>query len=368
MIVGIPREIKPQEARVAATPAGVQQLVRRGHTVLVQAHAGEGSGFSDAEYQQAGAELVASAEDVWGRAELIWKVKEPIAQEYGLLREGQILYAYLHLAPDRPQTEALLASGVVAVAFETIEADGGALPLLAPMSEVAGRLSVQAGARSLERPQGGRGVLLGGVPGVAPGRVAILGGGVVGINAARMAVGLGADVTILDLSLERLRFLDHLFQGRLKTQASSEHAIVEQLQAADLVVGAVLVAGARAPRLIRREHLSAMKPGAVLVDVAVDQGGCAETTRPTTHAEPTYVVDGVVHYAVANMPGAVPRTSTLALHNATLPYAVALADRGWQAACAADPVLARGLNVCQGRLTYAAVAEAHGLPYAPWSP
>ncbi|MEL6347053.1 MAG: alanine dehydrogenase [Myxococcota bacterium] len=367
MIVGVPKEIKPQEARVGVTPSGVDQLVKRGHAVLIESGAGIGSGIADDEYVRQGAVMVSSADELWSRAEMIWKVKEPIAPEYARMRPGQIIYAYLHLAPDLPQTQALVDAGVIAVAFETIETADRRLPLLAPMSEVAGRLSVQAGARTLERPQGGRGVLLGGVPGVPPGRVAVIGGGVVGINAARMAMGLGADVTVLDVNLERLRWIDHTFGGRIKTQASSPHAITEYVNDADLIIGAVLVTGARAPHLIRREHLATMKADAVLVDVAVDQGGCAETTRPTTHAEPTYIVDGVVHYAVANMPGAVPRTSTFALHNATMPYAVRIADLGWESACAQDSALAKGLNVVRGRVTHQAVAESHGMTYSPWS-
>lgn len=367
MIVGIPREIKPEENRVGCVPGGVRELVQHGHRVLVETHAGEGSGITDEEYVQAGAEIVATADEVWGEAEMIWKVKEPIAPEYGRLREGQILYTYLHLAPDRPQTEALLSAGVVAIAYETIEQKDGSLPLLAPMSEVAGRLSIQAGARSLEKFYGGRGVLLGGVPGVPPGHVSVIGGGMVGRNAAWMAVGLGADVTVLDLSMDRLRWFDDNFHGRIKTLYSTPTTIESELAQADLVIGAVLVPGARAPRLVRREHLSGMKPGSAIVDVAIDQGGCVETIHITTHSDPTYIVDGVVHYGVANMPGAVPRTSTFALHNVTMPYAVRIADMGWEAAMRADPVLAGGLNVCKGRVTYKAVAEAHDLAFSPWS-
>lgn len=363
MIIGVPKEIKPQENRVGLIPASVRTLTQHGHTVLVQQGAGAGSGLTDEEYIGAGAEIVPTAEEVWGRADLIWKVKEPLAAEYGLLRQGQILYTYLHLAPDRPQTEALIRSGAVCFAYETIQLPNGALPLLAPMSEVAGRLSVQAGAHCLEKHQGGRGVLLGGVPGVQPGQVLILGGGIVGSNAALMAMGLGADVTIMDVSIDRLRWFDNVYFGRIKTLHSNAHNLESALSRADLVIGAVLVAGARAPHLITRAHLGLMKPGAALVDVAVDQGGCAETTRPTTHANPTYVIDGVVHYGVANMPGAVARTSTFALNNATLHYGLMLADLGWERAIQKDPALKLGLNVCKGAITYKAVAEAHDLPY-----
>jgi len=362
MIVGIPKEIKPQENRVGCIPSTVRQLVTHGHQVLVQASAGEGSGITDAEYVDAGAHTVATAEEVWGRADLIWKVKEPIAREYPLIRKDQILYTYLHLAPDLAQTQALIASGSVAFAYETVEV-GGKLPLLMPMSEVAGRLSVQAGARCLEKHSGGRGVLLGGVPGVPPGRVLVLGGGIVGKNACAMAIGLGAEVTVLDISIETLRWYDDLYRGRVKTLFSSQHNIELALAEADLVIGAVLVAGAKAPHLVRRQDLARMKPGAAIVDVAVDQGGCVETTHATTHADPIYIVDGVVHYGVANMPGAVARTSTFALNNATARYGLMLANLGWEAAIARDEGLRKGLNVCRGEVTYQAVAEAHGLPY-----
>lgn len=364
MLIGVPKEIKPQENRVGLTPAAVRSYVMQGHDVVVQATAGEGSGLTDAEYVAAGARILTTAEEVWGTAEMICKVKEPIAPEYGLIREGQILYTYLHLAPDRPQTEALLASGCVAFAYETVEVNG-ALPLLAPMSEVAGRLSVQAGARCLEKVMGGRGVLLGGVPGVLPGQVVVIGGGIVGRNACAMAVGLGADVTVLDINLDVLRGFDTDYSGRIKTLYSSAGTLEEALRRADLVIGAVLVAGARAPKLVKREHLAMMKPGAALVDVAVDQGGCAETTRPTTHADPTFLVDDVVHYCVANMPGAVARTSTFALNNATLPYGLALAAQGWEKAVEQSLPLRLGLNVAKGDITYKAVAEAHDLPYRP---
>jgi len=364
MIVGVPKEIKPQENRVGLVPSGVRALVSRGHTVLVQQGAGRGSGLSDDEYSTAGAELVATADEVWGTAELIWKVKEPIAVEYPRIRDGQVLYTYLHLAPDRPQTDALLAAGCIGIAYETIEV-GGRLPLLTPMSEVAGRLSIQAGARSLEKHAGGRGVLLGGVPGVAPGKVAIIGGGIVGQNAMQMAIGIGAEVTVLDINLDTLRDIDGRYGGRVKTVFSNEGNLLQTISEADLVVGAVLIPGAKAPQLVRRSHLAEMQEGSVIVDVAVDQGGCVATTRPTTHANPTFVVDGVVHYCVANMPGAVARTSTFALNNATLRYGLMLADLGWQRATAAAPELALGVNVARGKVTYAAVAEAHGMPFSP---
>jgi alanine dehydrogenase len=363
MLIGVPKEIKPQENRVGLIPAGVRQLVQHGHTVIVEQGAGAGSGIADDEYIRAGGQIVSTAEDVWGRADMIWKVKEPIAAEYPRIREGQILYTYLHLAPDRAQTDALIDSGCIAFAYETIQTPDGSLPLLAPMSEVAGRLSIQAGAHCLERHQGGRGVLLGGVPGVPPGRVIVIGGGIVGSNAVRMAIGMGADTTILDINLNRLRWFDHAYQGRVKTLYSSAHNMELALGVADLVIGAVLVAGAKAPHLVTREHLSLMQPGAAIVDVAVDQGGCVETTHATTHADPTYMVNGIVHYAVANMPGAVARTSTFALNNATLGYGLKLADMGWRDAISTDPALALGLNVCHGDITYEAVATAHGLPY-----
>lgn len=364
MLVGVPKEIKPQEHRVGLTPAGVRQLVGHGHDVVVEQSAGEGSGIADAEYLAAGARLVETADEVWAQADMIWKVKEPIEPEYGRIREGQILYTYLHLAPDRPQTEALLASGCVAFAYETIEVDG-TLPLLAPMSEVAGRLSVQAGARCLEKHTGGRGLLLGGVPGVLPAQVMVIGGGIVGRNAVAMAAGLRADVTVLDINLDVLRSFDAEYQGRIKTLYSSAANLEAALERADLVIGAVLVPGARAPKLVQRRHLAGMKDGAAIVDVAVDQGGCVETTHATTHADPTYIVDGVVHYAVANMPGAVARTSTFALNNATLPFGLKLAYLGWEKAVQLDPALRSGLNVLKGDVTYEAVAHAHDLPYTP---
>jgi alanine dehydrogenase len=366
MIVGIPKEIKAQENRVGAVPAGVRQLAAAGHTVLVQRGAGIGSGFTDEEYTAAGGTILDSAEELWGQSDMVWKVKEPIEPEYPFLREGLVIYAYLHLAPDLPQTRALLDSGVVAIAFETVETDDGHLPLLAPMSEVAGRMAVQAGAHCLEMAAGGRGVLLGGVPGVRPGSVVIIGGGSVGKNSARIAVGMEADVTIIDLNLQRLRWFDDHYQGRVKTLFSTEHTIEAAVLGADLVVGAALVPGARAPTLVTEEHVRNMKPGAAIVDVAIDQGGSVETIHPTTHADPTFKVHDVVHYGVANIPGAVPRTSTFALHNATGPYGLMLAELGWRRACADDPVLARGLNTCFGKVTHKAVAEAHGLPFQPW--
>ena len=362
MLVGVPKEIKPQENRVGLTPAGVKELVRRGHSVIVERSAGIGSGIPDAEYTAAGASLVDTADEVWARAGMIWKVKEPIKPEYGRIREGQILYTYLHLAPDRPQTEALIDSGCIAFAYETIEV-AGRLPLLAPMSEVAGRLSVQAGARCLEKVCGGRGVLLGGVAGVRPGKVVVIGGGIVGGNAVAMATGMRADVTVMDVNMDVLRRYDEVYQGRVKTLYSSPGNMEMAISDADLVIGAVLIPGAKAPHLIRREHLATMQAGAAIVDVAVDQGGCVETTHPTTHGDPIYVVDDIVHYAVANMPGAVARTSTFALNNATQGYGIQIADMGWKAAVAADPALKLGLNVCEGHVTYEAVASAHGMPY-----
>ena len=359
MRIGVPKEIKTQEYRVGMTPAGVHEAVRQGHAVQVETGAGAGIGLDDAAYAKAGAHIAGSAEAVFAEAELIVKVKEPQSVECARLRPGQILFTYLHLAPDPVQTQGLLASGCTAVAYETVTDAHGRLPLLAPMSEVAGRMAIQAGARCLEKSQGGSGTLLGGVPGVLPGRVTILGGGVVGTNAARMAVGMGAQVTVLDRALERLRELDDLFQGRLLTRFATLEAIEEEALAADLIVGAVLIPGATAPKLIPRAWLAALKPGSVLVDVSIDQGGCFETSRPTTHTDPIYTVDGVVHYCVANMPGAVARTSTFALNNATLPYVLQLADRGL-AALRDDPYLRAGLNVHQGRITYPAVADALG--------
>ncbi len=360
--IGVPTEIKAQENRVALTPAGAERLVRAGHAVWVQSGAGLGSGFEDAAYEAVGARIAADAPQVFAQAELVLKVKEPLASEWKLLREGQILFTYLHLAASRPLTDALVASGAQCFAYETLEV-GRHLPLLTPMSEVAGRMAIQAGAKFLEKPMGGSGILLGGVPGVKRARVLVLGGGVVGTNAARMACGLGADVTIMDLDLERLRYLDEVMPANCRTVYSTPLAIREHLVHADLVIGAVLIHGAAAPRLVRRADLSTMKPGSVIVDVAVDQGGCVETCRPTTHAEPTFVVDGVVHYCVANMPGAVPRTSTMALTNATLSWTLALAERGAARAVRESAPLASAANVLAGRITCAGVAEAFGLEH-----
>jgi alanine dehydrogenase len=363
MRIGVAREIKSDEYRVALTPAGALELINRGHRVAIETGAGDGSAFPDDAYTRVGAEIV-SVDDVWESSDLVLKVKEPIAEEYRRLREGLILFTYLHIAADEPLTRALIDSGVTAVAYETVEA-GGALPLLAPMSEVAGRLAPQAGAYFLEKPLGGRGLLLGAVPGVAPGKVVIVGGGVVGYNAAIIALGLGAQVTILDRSIDRMRHLEEVLSGRVILLMSSSLQIAASVEDADLVIGAVLIPGALAPKLVTREMITGMKEGAVVVDVAIDQGGCFETSHATTHAEPVYVVDGVTHYCVANMPGAVPITSTKALTNATLPYLEAVADHGIAGAVAADPALAKGVNVIDGRLTYQAVAEAHGLDYTP---
>ena len=362
MIVGVPKEIKTNENRVALVPAGCEALVDDGHTVYIEKDAGIGSGFSDQDYLKAGGKILETADQVWATAEMIMKVKEPIAVEWARMRAGQLIYTYFHFAAAEELTRAVIASKAVAVAYETVQLPNGDLPLLTPMSEVAGRMAVQEGAKYLERVYGGRGVLLGGVPGVAPADVIIIGGGVVGINAAKMAAGMGANVTILDLSLDRLRYLDDVLPANVTTMYSNRYNILGAIQRADLVVGAVLIAGAKAPRLIRREDLKIMKQGAVIVDVAVDQGGCVETIKPTTHENPIYFVDGVLHYAVANMPGGVPRTSTLALTNATLPYARKLAKLGWKAACQKDGALRLGLNVVAGQVVYPGVAEAFGLP------
>ena len=364
MRVGVVKEIKSDEYRVALTPAGARELVQRRHDVLIEAGAGEGSAFSNEAYAAAGAQIV-SVDDVWAESELLLKVKEPIAPEYGRLREGVVLFTYLHIAADEALTRALIDSGIAAVAYETVETDSGGLPLLAPMSEIAGRLAAQAGAYFLEKPLGGRGLLLGGVPGVAPGRVLIIGGGIVGYNAAVITLGLGANVTILDRSIDRMRHLEEILSGRVSLVMSSSLQIEESVKDADVVIGAVLIPGALAPKLVTREMVAAMKDGSVLADVAIDQGGCAETSRPTTHSEPVYSVDGVTHYCVANMPGAVPITSTKALTNATLPYVEQIADHGLAEAIARDRSLARGVNVLDGRVTYEAVADAHGLDYAP---
>jgi alanine dehydrogenase len=364
MRVGVAREIKSQEYRVALTPAGARELVQGGHEVLVETSAGVGSAFPDDAYERAGAAIV-SVDDVWSQAELLLKVKEPIEQEYTRLRPGLTLFTYLHIAADEPLTRALVDSGVTAIAYETVETRDGALPLLAPMSEIAGRLAPQAGAHYLEKPKAGRGILLGGVAGVAPARVLVIGGGMVGYNAAVIAIGMGAQVTILERSVDRMRHLEQILSGRVTLLMSSSLQIEESLTHADLVIGAVLIPGALAPKLITREMLAAMKDASVLVDVAIDQGGCAETSRPTTHDDPVYEVDGVVHYCVANMPGAVPITSTRALTNVTLPYVEALADDGVLGAIRRDAALAQGVNVVDGKVTYRAVADAHGLEYTP---
>lgn len=362
MIIGIPKEIKNNESRVAATPAGVKELVGHGHKVFVQMSAGAGSGFSDSEYVAAGAEILPSIEDVYATADMIIKVKEPIEPEYRLVRKGQVVFTYFHFACDRELTDAMLASGAVCIAYETVQLPDHTLPLLVPMSEVAGRMSVQEGARFLEKPQGGKGKLLGGVPGVKPAKVLVLGAGVVGRNAALMAAGMNADVTIADISLPTLRHVAEIMPKNVKTLFSSRYNIEQELADVDLVIGSVLIPGAKAPKLVTKEMLKLMKPGTVLVDVAIDQGGCFETSHPTTHAEPVYTFDDIVHYAVANIPGAVPFTSTLALTNATLPYALQLADKGWKKACSDNVALALGVNIVDGKITFPGVAEAFGLP------
>jgi alanine dehydrogenase len=362
--IGVAKEIKSDEYRVALTPAGARELVQRGHDVVVEVDAGSGSAFPDSAYEAAGA-TIASVDEVWRDAELLLKVKEPVEEEYARLREGLVLFTYLHIAANEPLTRALVDSGIAAVAYETVETDAGALPLLAPMSEIAGRIAAQAGAYFLEKPLGGRGLLLAGVPGVAPGRVLVIGGGIVGYNAAVIALGLGANVTILERSIDRMRHLDEILSGRVSLVMSSSLQIEESVRDADVVIGAVLIPGARAPKLITRAMVGGMKDGAVLVDVAIDQGGCTETSRPTTHSEPVYAVDGVTHYCVTNMPGAVPITSTKALTNATLPFVEAIADHGLREAVARDRALTRGVNVLDGKVTYEAVADAHDLEYAP---
>lgn len=361
MKIGCPTEIKPQEFRVGLTPNAVREAVAHGHEVVVQSGAGRGAGFDDESYLTAGAEIAESAGEIFAAADMIVKVKEPQADERRMLREGQLLFTYLHLAPDPDQTHDLLKSGCTAIAYETVTDDHGGLPLLAPMSEVAGRLAPQVGAWTLQKANGGRGVLMGGVPGVGPARVLVIGGGVVGTHAARIAAGMGADVTVLDRSLSRLRYLDDVFGSAFNTGYSSAGLLAEHLGEADMVIGAVLIPGAAAPKLVRREQFATMKPGAVLVDVAIDQGGCFETSKPTTHADPVYEVDGIMHYCVANMPGAVARTSTIALGNATMPFMLALADKGWKQACQEDPHLLNGLNVHAGQLTYYAVGKALGI-------
>jgi len=363
MVIGVPKEIKNNENRVALTPAGTQELVKRGHKVIIQTTAGIGSGFSDDDYAKAGATLQADPVVIFQQAEMIMKVKEPIEQEYKLIRKDQLIFTYFHFASYEPLTKAMIASGAVCLAYETVERADHSLPLLVPMSEVAGRMSIQEGAKYLEKPLKGRGILLGGVPGVKPAKVLILGGGVVGTNAAKIAAGMGADVTIADVNLNRLRYLDDVMPKNVSTVVSNEYTLRELVKESDLIVGGVLIPGAKAPKLITRDMLKIMRPGTVLVDVAVDQGGCIETCRPTTHEEPTFIIDDVVHYCVANMPGAVPYTSTLALTNATLPYAIRLANQGWKKACQESAELRSGLNVIQGEVVYKAVAEAFNLPY-----
>jgi alanine dehydrogenase len=365
MIIGVPKEIKNNENRVALTPAGAKELIKRGHQVYVQQSAGLGSGFSDDDYSNAGASILPSIEATYQIAEMIMKVKEPIESEYSLIKPNQLLFTYFHFASYEPLTKAMVASKAICLAYETVEKADRSLPLLVPMSEVAGRMAIQKGANYLEKPLGGRGILLGGVPGVLPAKVLILGGGIVGTQAAWMAAGLGADVIIMDLSLPRMRYLADVMPANVKTMMSNEFNIREQIKQADLIVGAVLIPGAKAPHLITKDMLKDMKKGAVVVDVAVDQGGCIETCKPTTHENPTYVIDDVVHYCVANMPGAVPYTSTLALTNATLPYAIQLADKGWKKAAQENADLVPGLNVIQGDIVYKAVAEAFNMPYTP---
>jgi alanine dehydrogenase len=363
MIIAVPKEIKTNENRVALTPGGVMELKKRGHEIYIQSTAGIGSGFSDQDYIDAGANIKATIEETYAVGDMIMKVKEPIESEYGLIKENQLVFTYFHFASYEPLAKAMISSGAVCLAYETVTSNDGSLPLLVPMSEVAGRMAVQQGAKYLEKPMGGRGILLGGVPGVQPAKVLILGGGVVGIHAAKMAAGLGADVTILDISLNRLRYLSDVMPANVSTIFSNEYNIRKLIQDHDLIVGAVLIPGAKAPNLITREMLKLMQPGTVVVDVAVDQGGCIETCKPTTHDNPIYTVDGIVHYCVANMPGAVPYTSTIALTNATLPYAIQLAGMGWQAACNKSQDLKDGLNIVHGKVVYKAVADAFGLPY-----
>jgi alanine dehydrogenase len=363
MRIGVPKEIKTNENRIALVPAGAEALVSAGHQVVVEKGAGEGSGFADEMYTAVGATIASTADAVWRDAEMIMKVKEPIAVEWPRMKRGQVIFTYFHFAADEELTRAHMKQGPICIAYETVELPTRELPLLTPMSEVAGRMAVQEGAKYLEKLYGGRGVLLGGVPGVAPAKVVILGGGIVGINAAKMAAGMGAKVVVLDISLERLRYLSDVMPANVQLIHSNRHNILEQIQTADLVVGGVLIPGAKAPKLIRKEDLKTMRPGSVIVDVAVDQGGCVETIKPTTHENPTYTVDGVIHYAVANMPGGVPRTSTLALTNATFPYALQLANKGWKKALRNSPALLKGLNMVEGQVTYPGVAEAFGMPY-----
>jgi alanine dehydrogenase len=363
MIIGVPKEIKNNENRVALTPAGAQELVRRGHTVYVQKTAGVGSGFSDEEYVGAGAKMLATPQEIFSTAEMIMKVKEPIEAEYNLIRKDQLVFTYFHFASYEPLAHAMIKTGSVCLAYETVERVDGSLPLLVPMSEVAGRMAIQEGAKYLEKPLKGRGILLGGVPGVMPAKVLILGGGVVGTNAAKIAAGMGADVTITDVNINRLRYLDDVMPKNVHTMVSNDYVIRDLVKNHDLIVGAVLIPGAKAPKLITRDMLKSMRPGTVLVDVAVDQGGCIETCKPTTHEDPTYIIDDVVHYCVANMPGAVPYTSTWALTNATLPYAIKLANHGWKKACADNTDLRKGLNMINGKVVYKAVADAFNLPF-----
>ena len=361
MVIAVPKEIKSNENRVALTPAGALELTKRGHKVFIQKTAGENSGFSDASYKQAGARILPSIEACYKKGDMIMKVKEPIKKEYGLVRDNQLLFTYFHFASYKPLTRAMIKSNAVCLAYETVELADRSLPLLVPMSEVAGRMATQEGAKYLEKPMGGRGILLGGVPGVRPAEVLVLGGGIVGTQAAKMAAGLGASVTILDINLNRLRYLADVMSANVNTMYSNEYNIRELIQKSDLIIGAVLIPGAKAPRLITKDMLKTMRPGTVLVDVAVDQGGCFETTKPTTHAKPIYTIDGVVHYSVANMPGAVPYTSTIGLTNATLPYAIQLADKGWKKACSDSNPLKLGLNVINGKVVYQGVADAFGL-------
>ncbi len=364
MIIGVPKEIKNNENRVALTPAGTQEFVKRGHTVYIQKTAGVGSGFTDEEYAKAGGKLIADAAEVFNLAEMIMKVKEPIEQEYKLIKKDQLVFTYFHFASYEPLTKAMIASGATCLAYETVERLDGSLPLLIPMSEVAGRMSIQEGAKYLEKPLKGRGILLGGVPGVMPAKVLILGGGVVGTNAAKIAAGMGADVTIMDVNINRLRYLDDVMPKNVHTIVSNEYTIREMVKDHDLIIGGVLIPGAKAPMLITRDMLKTMRPGTVLVDVAVDQGGCIETCRPTTHEDPTFIIDDVVHYCVANMPGAVPYTSTLALTNATLPYAIRLANLGWKKASQDNTDLRNGLNIIHGEVVYKGVSDAFQLPYS----
>jgi alanine dehydrogenase len=362
MIIGVPKEIKNNENRVALTPAGARELTKKGHTVYLQTSAGEGSGFSDDAYKGAGAQILATAGEVFSNAEMIMKVKEPIESEYSLIKKDQLVFTYFHFASYEPLTHAMIGTGAICLAYETVERADGSLPLLVPMSEVAGRMAIQEGAKYLEKPLKGKGILLGGVPGVMPAKVLILGGGVVGANAAKIAAGMGADVIITDVNINRLRYLDDVMPKNVHTMVSNEYVLRELVKTHDLIVGAVLIPGAKAPKLITRDMLKSMQPGTVLVDVAVDQGGCIETCKPTTHEDPTYIIDDVVHYCVANMPGAVPYTSTLALTNATLPYAIRLANQGWKKACQESAELRKGLNIVQGKVVYKAVGDAFNLP------